>query len=205
MHAGTVSRGIVDQKSRRKILKQRFGAADVERISVSEEQPVETIDAGNVQIFPQHAAVVAFASAVEQPVGAWRAQMNCTARSEIEHSDFAMHVSSKLRRRDVIMIARKLGEPMNNRENGSRKEPIEIVKSYRERAHHRRARDREQRSRENEKSDRNDYKICDQRNRRDEMEIPKHQQQRAEPRCERDRTTVAKRFESGIENATGPA
>src|SRR2546430_16885898 len=103
MNRRSIRRAIVDQDQRDKILEQRFGAANVERVAVSQKYTSQPIYARRMQIGTKHALVIAVTTTIKQPVTVRGTKMNRPARAEIQDRYFCTKRSRPMQILQVIM------------------------------------------------------------------------------------------------------
>ena len=65
MHAGTIGRTIVDHAARIEFFEHLQRATDMSRISVTQHQPIEAVDAARVQIVAQDILIIARARTIQ--------------------------------------------------------------------------------------------------------------------------------------------
>src|SRR5436305_4559639 len=132
MNRRSIRRAIVDQDQRDEILEERFGAANVERVTVSQKHSLQPIYACRMQIGTKHALVIAATTTIKQPVAVRGTQMNSCARADVQHRDFCTERSRPMQILEVIMTAGELREPLNKRDDRARKRPVRVVKNQRQ-------------------------------------------------------------------------
>src|SRR5207253_1983894 len=129
MDGRAIRRGIVDQTQPRELFEQRRCATDMQGIAVAEKHTIEPVHSGGVEIRAQHPLVIAFVSAIEQPVTAAGAQVDSRARADIQHG----HMSPILRRPvwmcDVVMAAGKLRKEVHAPDNNPRETPVGVIEN----------------------------------------------------------------------------
>src|SRR5947207_14975304 len=93
MNRRSIRRAIVDQDQRDKILEERFGAANVERVTVSQKHSLQPIYARRMQIGTKYALVITATATIKQPVAVRATQMNSRASGAVQHRDLCTECS----------------------------------------------------------------------------------------------------------------
>src|SRR5437868_142518 len=103
MNSRTIGCPIVNDPARREICQNRSCTSYVHRITMAEEETIETIDAAGVQGAPQDFFVIAAAAGIKEPIGASRTNVHRSTRTKVQHGDLHACAGRPLRSRDVHM------------------------------------------------------------------------------------------------------
>ena len=144
---------------------------------MGEHQPREPIHAGPVQILAHDALVIAFASAIDQPIVAIHSDVNGRARAQVQHRHLCRDPVAPIRFANIEVSAGNLREQMNDADDQRGQCPVGIIENNSDPREERRSDQRQKRNGEDKECDRNNDEVCQKRNRCDEVEIPKNQRQ----------------------------
>src|SRR5947199_7814524 len=120
MSCRTLWSRFADKPPPTKIAQQFRRPADMERITVSEQQTIEPVDSRPEQILTNHPLIIPLAPAIEQPFRASRPHMDGRASADIQHCHVRTGIFGPVRPVDVKVPAGNLREQLHDPENKPR-------------------------------------------------------------------------------------